>query len=340
MKKLAGLLSVTGKIARRVFLSEYLVLLLCVIYFLALLPFAQRLGSVDNLISIASNTLPLLIVAMGQTVVLISGGIDLSVTAIVAMTSMMGAFVMTGDGGWLAGNPMAMPAAIIMMLLVGTALGAFNGFSVAYLKIPPFMVTLTVMMFFSGLAIWSMAIWSKEGQSIGNLPDAFINIWNAQYHGFPYLAAVITIVLAVLLHLLLLNTLFGRRLYAVGHNMPAAVISGVPTRRLLMQAYMISGALAACASILYTARLQSGQPEQGKRILLDVVGATVIGGASLFGGKGKVTWTVFGVLFIVLIDNSLGILSRTEFEIALAKGTVILFAACLDVLRNRMAGKQ
>ena len=117
-----------------------------------------------------------------------------------------------------------------------------------------------------------------------------------------------------------------------------AYVSGVPVRTTVMAAFVLSGMLAALASIVYTARLQTGTPILGERILLDVIGAAVIGGTSLFGGKGKVIWTVFGVLFLVLIDTTLKLLGASLFVIYVIKGSVILAAALLDTLRTRYLG--
>jgi ribose/xylose/arabinose/galactoside ABC-type transport system permease subunit len=131
------------------------------------------------------------------------------------------------------------------------------------------------------------------------------------------------------------RSLCGRWLYAVGHNARAALISGVPVNGVVLSAYTASGLLAAAASILYTGQAESGSPVLGQRLLLDVVGATVIGGTSLFGGKGRILWTLFGVLFIKLLDNSLNLLDLSYFSIMMVKGAVILLAALLDALRNR-----
>ncbi|MEO1019823.1 MAG: ABC transporter permease, partial [Pseudomonadota bacterium] len=146
-------------------------------------------------------------------------------------------------------------------------------------------------------------------------------------------------VLAVAAHFLLSYTVFGRQLYAIGQNPKTAAISGVPVARCIILAFVISGVCAAISSILYTGRLETGTPILGERILLDVIGAVVIGGTSLFGGKGKIIWTVFGVLFLVLIDTSMKMLGLSLFFVLAIKGIVILLAAVIDALRNRiMAG--
>jgi ribose/xylose/arabinose/galactoside ABC-type transport system permease subunit len=142
-------------------------------------------------------------------------------------------------------------------------------------------------------------------------------------------------VLAVAMHLLLSRFLLGRWLYAVGLNARAARVSGVPVRRSTAAAYVLSGLCAAAASILYTGRLETASPTLGREVLLDVVGAAVIGGTSLFGGKGNVLWVVFGVLLFTLIANSLSVFGLTHFTVMAVKGGVILLAALLDVARTQ-----
>jgi ribose transport system permease protein len=315
----------TANLLVRACLSEYLVLLLVLLYFAVLLPFTPGFASRENLGNLVATLLPLFVVAMGQTLVLITGGIDLSVTSIMALTSVTGAMVMTSDNGWLAGSPLAVPAGLLVMLLFGAAVGLVNGVAVTALRMPPFIVTLATMMFFSGLAIWL-----TKSKTIYNLPAAF----NA-LGGKTWLAFLVTGLCAGITHLLLGRSLLGRWLYAVGHNARAALISGVPVAGVIVAAYVASGLLAAVASVLYTGQAETGSPVLGQRLLLDIIGATVIGGTSLFGGRGRVVWTLFGVLFIKLIDNSLNLLNLSLFSVTMVKGGVILFAALVDALRIR-----
>ncbi len=307
------------------FASEYLVLALCVLYFTALAPFAEGFASRGNFGNILLTLLPLFMLAIGQTVVLITGGIDLSVTSTIALTSVVGAMVMSGDNGWLAGNPLAVPIAITLMLIVGGAVGLLNGIAITRLRMPAFIVTLTTMMFVSGFAVWL-----TKSKNIGALPGAFTLIGNNLWISLP-----LTAVVAAFAHLMLSRSLFGRWLYAVGHNNRAAYVSGVPVAGITCSAYVVSGACAALASVLLTGQAETGSPVLGKNLLLDVIGATVIGGTSLFGGKGKVLWTLFGVLFLKLIDNSLNLLNLSDWDIRMVKGGVILFAALMDAVRNR-----
>lgn len=309
---------------RALFASEYQVLLLCLLWFVASLPFTPGLFSTENISNIFSNLLPLLIVATGQTLVLITGGIDLSVTSVMALSSVAGAMVMSG------GDARMTIVGTVLMLLVGAIVGLCNGVAITKLQMPPFIVTLTAMMFFSGLAIWL-----TKSKTIYNLPPSFNAIGKGALWFIPY-ALLVTAVFVAAAHILLSRSLLGRWLYAVGLNGKAARISGVPVERTTLCAYVLSGLFAAVAAILYTGRLETGSPVLGQRLLLDVVGAAVIGGTSLFGGRGKIVWTLYGVLFLTLIDNSLNLAGHSHFTIMMVKGSVILLAALLDVLRTKL----
>jgi ribose/xylose/arabinose/galactoside ABC-type transport system permease subunit len=319
-----GLAAAVGMF-QRLLRSEYLVFLLSAAYFLLLAPFAPGFASAQNLGNIAANVLPLFIVSVGQTYVLITGGIDLSAVSTIGLASISGAFVMSSQQGWLGGSLWAVPVGIGAMVAVGVLLGLLNGSAIAALRMPAFIVTLTFMMFCGGLAIWL-----TQSQKIGGLPGAFTvigkNIW---------LTLLLTSLLGAAAHLCLSRTLLGRWLYAVGHNPRAALVSGVPVNRVVISAYVVSGVCASAAAIIYTGRLETGDPVLVQKILLDIVGATVIGGTSLYGGKGKVIWTLFGVLFITLIDNSLNLMGHSHFTIMMVKGGVILAAAIIDSLKNR-----
>ena len=314
----------------RTWLADYFILVLCIAYFLVLWAIRPEIASSSNLQNLLMNMLPLLAVAIGQTIVLITGGIDLSVTSIIALASVLGARVMTGEDGWLDGSALAIPIAIAVMLAAGAAVGVFNGAAVAILGLPPFIVTLATMMFISGSAIWFTA-----SDSIGSLPEPFVLLWHGTVGPVPW-PLVIVVVLTLITHLLLSRTLFGRWLHAAGMNPKAARVSGVPVSGMVVSAYILSGLCAAIAAVLYTARSETGMPTMGREILLDVIGAAVIGGTSLFGGKGKVMWTVFGVIFFTLIANSLNMLALQDSTITMVKGGVILLAAVFDLARNRL----
>lgn len=358
-----------GQRVRALLLSDYFVLYLSLAYFLALVPFLPTLSTPGNIVNLMSNMWPLLVVAVGQTFVLTIAGIDLSQGAVMGLTSVVVAMLiataapatvlanapiwgslLTEQGGLLAGIPFATAVGIAAMLAVAALVGLFNGLAVARLSMPPFMVTLVTM-----IAVAAFAIWLTQSNNIRELPESFISLGKGdivsvylgpklesqlprrEVYSFITWPMVIALTTAVFAHILLNRTVFGRWVFAVGINRKAAEISGVPVARVIITVFVISAVCAAIASILYTARLETGRPTLGGgNFLLDVIGATVIGGTSLFGGKGKVIWTFFGVLFFVLLSNTLNLLNLSAFHIDMVKGGVILMAALLDVVRTRL----
>ena len=330
---------------QRLLLSDHFILFLSLFYFFVLWLFIPRITGTRNLANLSSNMWPLLTLVIGQMFVLIVGGIDLSQTSIMAVTSVLGAMVMSSrldprlfeknalwgtvlseNGGLLGGSAWALPVGISAMLLTGALIGLLNGLSVAKLKMPPFMVTLVSMFFFSGLAIYL-----TRSENIMYLPEGFIAIGRGSAGSF-----FVALVLAVLAWLVLSRMVLGKWLYAVGMNIRTALISGVPTNKVIILAYVFSGFCAATGSILYSARLEMGRPTLGDNLLLDIIGAAVIGGISLYGGKGKVIWAVYGVLFFTILANSLNRMNLDFYTVNIVKGCVILLAALLDVTRVRL----
>jgi ribose/xylose/arabinose/galactoside ABC-type transport system permease subunit len=323
--------------------SEYFVLLLCIVYALAAYPFVPILFSAEVIGNILADMMPLLILAVGQTFVLVIAGIDLSVTAVIALAAVMGASIMTTQGGYLPGAVGVVPA-LILMIAAGAGVGLINGLSVTRLNMPPFLVTLATRMFFAGFAIW-YTTFHTTSSSIAGLPAEFTSLADGFLLSFeaggstftlPMAPVAIAVAVVVAAHLALSHSVLGRWLYAVGANRKAARISGVPVEKAIILAFVISALCGAVAGILLSARLQTGSPILGENMLLDIIGAVVIGGTSLFGGKGKVLWTVFGVLFLVLLDTTLKLLGAPLSTIFIIKGAVILLAAVLDTLRNRV----
>ena len=359
--------------ARRLLLSEYFILYLTITYFIVMAGFFPDLATARNLSNQLSNVWPLLAVAIGQTFVVIIAGIDLSQGAMMGFVSVAGAVIMTtavdqgllggspmwgwlidANGGVLAGNTYAVAVAIVVMLVVGTFIGFLNGSFIARFRMPAFMVTLVALMLFS-----STANWLTQSQNLVNLPPEFTQLGAGDIVSFyfgekveatirrrdilPFVTypMLIALALAIFAHLLLTRTVFGRYVYAIGTNARAAEISGVPVKRIITLVFMFSGFCAGVAAIIYSARLGGGRPTIGSAgILLDIIGATVIGGTSLAGGKGKVTWTIIGVIFFVLLGNTLNYMGLSAFRIDVVKGGIILVAAGLDVLRNRLLARE
>ena len=277
--------------------------------------------TIENLSNVSWSLIPLFILAAGQTLVLITGGIDLSMTAVLALSSVAGAAAMRSGLPW--------PMAVAAMIATGASVGALNGLAVAGLRLPPFMVTLITLMIFSGVAVWS-----TQSKPIGGLPGGFCE-WGRNL----VVAAGAAGVVGLGLHVLLRRGVFGRWLYATGLNATAARASGVPVGRITAAVYVMSGMLAGLASVIQTARLETGSPVLGQRQLLDVVGAAVIGGASLFGGRGGVRGALGGTTFFAVLDNALNLFGLEHFRIMVVKGAVILAAAAVDAGRRTFGSR-
>jgi ribose/xylose/arabinose/galactoside ABC-type transport system permease subunit len=316
--------------ARGLVFSEYLLLYLIVLYLACAVPFIPGLLSAGNIRGMISNLLPLLVVSIAQSFVLITAGIDLSVTAVFACSSVAGGLIMTSDGGWLAGSSWSVPVGLVAMAVVGASIGWLNGVSVSAFKMPPFVVTLSTMTFFSGVAVWV-----TRSRNIYHLPQTLITIGKGSLVFVPY-ALLLTAVLAFVVHFVWKRTVVGRWLFSVGQSPKVAVISGVPITRTLIFAYVACSLCATFASVLLMGRLETASPILGQRLLLDTVAAPVIGGVSLFGGRGNVVGIVLGALFVTLMDNGLNLLGLSYFVIMMAKGGLVLLAALLDVQRNAL----
>lgn len=368
-----GLLSGARRLGKRLLLSEYFILYLTIANFLVLAAFFPDLVTARNLSNQLANVWPLLAVAIGQTFVLIVMGIDLSQGAIMGFASVVGGLVMaTGadpallagspvwgsmlseSGGFLSGANYSTAAGVVAMLAAGCLIGFFNGYFVAQFKMPAFMVTLVSLMLFS-----SAGIWLTQSQNITHLPDGFSRLGEGDlvslYLGekteatikrrdlLPFVTypMLITLLLAAVAEAILRFTVLGRHILAIGGNARAAEISGVPVGRVITFVFVFSGFCAAAASILYSGRLGGFRPTIGAgSVLLDIIGATVIGGTSFAGGKGKISWTAMGVVFFVLLGNMLNSIGLSAFYIDVVKGGIILAAAALDVIRTRLLASE
>lgn len=311
-------------------LSDYLVLVLGLVYLAVVVPIRPAILDPRNLHQLMLAMTPLLVLGIGQMIVLVTGGIDLSLSAVVSLASVVGATLLVDSRSPLAGSAVGVPLAIAAMLLLGLAIGALHGISVTAFKMPAFLVTLVSMMFFSGLAVWY-----TQSQQISGLPSSIPRLWHGKLLMVP-VPVIVAAAMAISAHLLLSHTAVGKRLYAVGHSAQAARVSGIGVRRTVLLAYAISGFCAALAGVLIMARLETGSPTLvPMEILLDCIGAVVLGGTSLFGGKGTVFGTLLGVFFITMVGNTLNMLGLGLDDVLLVKGCVIFLAALVDAIRTR-----
>lgn len=338
---------------RRFMAGEGFVAVLIVVYIVAVSPFASGMISERNAINVLSNLWPLAIIVVGQTFVLVLGGIDLSQAALINITNTFGALLLAqalnanftstifwgtmlgADGGPFAtAGGGGVIVVILIMVTIGGLLGSLNGFAVARFGMPPFMVTLGTLLLFNAISVWM-----THSENVAALPPEYLQIGQGGFGGPFTHAMVIALVLAIAAHFVLSSTPFGRWLYASGINKKTAIISGVPYKRVLISAYTISAVFATIGGILYSTRLGAGRPTLGgDTLLLDVIGAAVIGGISLFGGKGSVLGAFLGAIFFVVLSNSLNLLNLPFTIVFIVKGLVIIAAALLDVARRRVLG--
>ena len=297
-----------------------------------LLGFAQAFFSGGTLGDILLAMVPLAILAAGQMLVLLIGQIDLSMIAVLALGSVGGAAVMTRHAAGF-GEPAATVSGIASILAVGVLLGLFNGACVALLRMPSFIITLAVMMCGGGTAVWYASSVS-DTTSIGGLPAAFRGIGYGSIAGIPVALVICLLVLGAVWYVLS-QTLLGRWMLAIGHNQRAASIAGVPVKRVIIIMFAASGFCAALAAIILTSRVETGLPTLGQNMMLDIVGGAVIGGVSLYGGRGTVLMVLKGVAFLAVLDKALQLLGLSLFLVLAIKGLAILAAAIADARRMR-----
>jgi ribose transport system permease protein len=271
-----------------------------------------------NLVNILQQSSINACIAIGMTLVIISGGIDLSVGPVAAFAAVLGATLL------VAGYPV--PLVILAALVVGMMCGFLNGALIAYAGLQPFIVTLGTLSLFRALAL----IYTG-GNPILSLPNDFRRLFAAQLFGLP-MPVIIVGVLAVAAIVLLKKTPLGEYILAVGGNEEAARVSGVPIERTKVITYMISGGLAALAAVILIARLGAAEPTLGNLWELEAIAAAAIGGASLMGGKGSIFGTILGAIVLGAMRNGLTLLNVQAFYQLLATGIIIILAMLVDRL--------
>lgn len=274
-----------------------------------------------NLSAVVRQTAVINIMALGMTLIIVSGGIDLSVGAILAFSGTVGAMAMAG------GQPVWVGC--IIGLLCGLGWGFINGFFTTWLKIPPFIVTLGTL----GIARGVTLIISG-GLPVVGLPKELAFLGEGTLFGVPFVLVVL-ILSAVITHVILHQTKLGRYTYAIGSNVHAAVYAGIPVSRYTVAVYAISGALCGLASMIETSRLMTGQPTAGQGYELQVIAAVVIGGGSLTGGEGSVIGTLIGAFIMGLLANGSDLLGINPYWQQAIIGGIIILAVALDEARKR-----
>lgn len=282
--------------------------------------------SLDNLTNVARQSVYLLIVSLAQLLVLIGGGLDLSVGAVVALSSVVGASVMAAVLQAMPDSPgLAILAGTAAGLASGAVIGLINGWGTSTLRIPAFMMTLGM-----SSVVFGITLLVSGGVPIYGLPPEF-----GQLFGFGSMLGVPTPVWAALavvvaVYVLLERTRYGRHLYATGGNLRAAELSGVRTRRVSIIAFMLSGVLSALCGLLLTARLDTGESNIGASMPLESIAACVIAGVALAGGVGRALAVVVGTLLIVFVQNGMNLMQVGAYAQTMVIGAILITAMALS----------
>ncbi len=282
-----------------------------------------------NLRNIADQIAVIAIIAVGMTMVIITGGIDLSVGSLVALSAVLTAFLIRSAGG-IAASPMTMLGCSLAAIAACGLVGAFSGMMITLFRIPPFIATLAMMQVASGIAFII-----AKGQSIYEIPASFTWLGRgAALLSLPN-AVVLMLIIYAVAHVFMARAALGREIYAVGGNPEAARLSGINTRRTLLFVYIVSGLVAGIGGVIVVSQLKAGAPTYGAMYELYVIAAVVVGGASLAGGEGRIFGTLVGAFIIADIRNGMNLMNVEPYTQKVVLGLVILGAVLLDMLKQR-----
>ncbi len=303
--------------------------------------FTPGFFTVRNLRNVGTQVPVNAILAAGMTVVILTGGIDLSVGSVHALCGVTAALILTQPALALSMGPWAVPLAVLTAVLLGALLGACNGAVVAWIRIPPFIVTLALLRIARGVAkhLTNGVPIGTQGPEVTGWEQINANWSQFRPLGLGYLAELVpfsflvALVVGACLALLLGRTRFGRQVYAIGSNETAARLSGVPVARVKLLAYILMGLLAGLSGAIESAALQSGSPVTGEGYELNAIAAVVVGGTRLTGGQGSILGTYVGAILVIgVMNNALNLLLVPPFWQEVASGAIILVVALVDRL--------
>lgn len=278
--------------------------------------------SVSNILNILLATSTIGILAVGTTLILTSGGLDLSIGSVLGLSGVAGAYLcVTLDLPWIT--------AIIGALGAGAAAGYANGLMITRLRIPAFIVTLGMLGIARGLAL----IIAPNGGAIYGLPDAVVYLGQGRPLGIP-MPVIILALTAIVAHYILAYSKIGRHTFAIGDNENAARATGIPVQRLREMLYTLSGLSAGLAGLVFMARVNAGDPTAGFSYELTAITAAIIGGTSLFGGKGSILGAIIGALIMGVLQNGLNLLAVQSYYQQIAIGAVLILAVYIDQLQT------
>ena len=285
--------------------------------------------TINNLLGVGKTMAIIAVVAIGMTVVILTGGIDLSVGSLIALAAVSTALMIKHMAGGVNASTGQMIGCSALAILACGLVGTFSGTMVTVFRMPPFIVTLAVMMMARGLAYKL-----TKGRSVADIPPSFTWLGNeAALFNIPN-AVILMLVMYALAHVIMSRTVIGRYIYAVGGNREAARLSGVPVQRVTLSVYIICGLTAGLAGVIFASRFKSGAPRFGETYELMAIAAVVVGGASINGGEGRILGTLIGALFIGVIQNGMNLLKVDPFMQQIVMGGVILLAVLVDSLKH------
>jgi len=287
---------------------------------------SDRFLTVSNLTNIALQTSVVAVATIGMALTMLMAGIDLSVGSVAALSGALTAGLMSRNG-------LPVSAAILLGIAAGSFLGMINGILSVYGKLPPFVATLAMLGVARGLTLVY-----TEGRPISGLPESFTNLGSGSLGPIP-MPVTIWLLILLLVFMILRFTKFGLYIYAIGGNEETARLAGIPTNRIKVIVYAISGGLASITGVLLTARLWSAQPQMAAGLELDAIAASVLGGVSLFGGIGDVVGACIGALIVGMLGNGLNLLRIPSYYQQVIKGVVFVLAVVFDMYAKQQAKK-
>ncbi|MFZ4851085.1 MAG: ABC transporter permease [Caldilinea sp.] len=313
------------------FLNKYGIVLILLAMLVAFSLLSEGFFTARNIFNIIRQISFMGLIAIGVTMVILTGGIDLGSGSVLALAAVLAtSLAQLPESATLkyAGLSVPIGVPVLVALLIGALTGWVNGALISRFRIPPFIATLGMMTVARGFAL----IYSNK--PLSQLTPEYNFIGQGAIAGVPF-PVIVLLVVAVLTHIMLNNTPFGRYIYALGGNEQAARISGVNIDRVKIGVYTLAGLLSGLAGLVVSSRVGSGQPGQGVGIELDAIAAAVIGGTSLSGGIGTIWGTIVGALIIGVLDNGLILLNVDQYWITIVKGTIIVVAVIIDQRKNR-----
>ncbi len=279
-----------------------------------------------NLVNILVQNAPVIVVAVGMTLTMLTAGIDLSVGSVAALAGAVSAGLIVNNG---------LPVGVGMLggLVVGALVGALNGVLIVYGKLPPFVATLSTLGIARGLTLVY-----TEGRPISGMGEAY-TYWGSGRIAEVPVPVIVAGVVVLLAYLMLTRTRFGLYIYAIGGGEETSRLAGVPVTRVKIAAYVLSGLLAGLAGLLLTARLWSAQPQVAVGFELDAIAAAVLGGISLFGGVGSVLGAVIGALIVGVLGNGMNLLRVASYPQQVIQGIVLVLAVAVDMYTKRLENR-